>query len=286
MPLSYSFSIASRPVSQVSLNGAAPVIRGDLHLPLATERKAGGSPLPLVIFCHGFKGFKDWGFIPFLAESIAAKGAAVARFNYSLNGIGDDFESFTELDRFKANTLAQEGADLLEVIRSFRSGVLPLPGSVDRSAIVLMGHSRGGVAVLRCAGTAPERDLVKRIVLLASVSRYPEVSPEERKEWRASGVRYVENTRTGQQLPCGLGLLDEIERGEGEIERFARAVTAPALIIHGDNDTSVPVESATRLASWIPTNTVYILPGADHAFGATHPFKGPTPHLTQLLTLL
>ena len=37
-------------------------IRGDLHLP------DGESPHRLVLIAHGFKGFKDWGFFPFLLD--------------------------------------------------------------------------------------------------------------------------------------------------------------------------------------------------------------------------
>ena len=53
-----------------------------------------------IVVCHGFKGFKDWGFFPYLADCLAAgTGAMVISFNFSGSGIGPDLESFTEHSR-------------------------------------------------------------------------------------------------------------------------------------------------------------------------------------------
>ena len=41
---------------------------------------------PLIIFCHGYKGFKDWGAWPLLSEALAASGFVVIKFNFSHNG--------------------------------------------------------------------------------------------------------------------------------------------------------------------------------------------------------
>ena len=38
---------------------------------------------PVVIFCHGYKGFKDWGAWPLLANTLASKGVAFLKFNFS-----------------------------------------------------------------------------------------------------------------------------------------------------------------------------------------------------------
>ena len=38
---------------------------------------------PLIIFCHGYKGFKDWGAWNLWAEVFASKGIAFLKFNFS-----------------------------------------------------------------------------------------------------------------------------------------------------------------------------------------------------------
>ena len=58
------------------------VIRADVRRP------ARGVPRSAVIVAHGFKGFKDWGFFPYLCESLARDGHLVVSFNTSLNGVG------------------------------------------------------------------------------------------------------------------------------------------------------------------------------------------------------
>ena len=42
-----------------------------------------GNEKPLVIFTHGFKGFKDWGHFNKLAKVFADAGFIYAKFNFS-----------------------------------------------------------------------------------------------------------------------------------------------------------------------------------------------------------
>jgi predicted alpha/beta-fold hydrolase len=71
---------------------------------------------PCLIYVHGFKGFKDWGFIPFAAEYFAERGFLVITFNFSHNGINGNKLVFTELDKFANNTFSREISELKEVI--------------------------------------------------------------------------------------------------------------------------------------------------------------------------
>jgi len=61
------------------------------YLPSGTSQKS----LPVIIFLHGFKGFKDWGAFPDACAELSAAGFAVVAMNSSLNGVG---ESMTEFD--------------------------------------------------------------------------------------------------------------------------------------------------------------------------------------------
>ena len=68
----------------VHTNRYGDPLRGNVHLP------EGDAPSPVLVICHGFKGFKDWGMFPFAADVLASRGISVLRFNFSLNGIGED----------------------------------------------------------------------------------------------------------------------------------------------------------------------------------------------------
>ncbi len=71
---------------------------------------------PLIIFCHGYKGFKDWGAWPLLSEALAASGFVVIKFNFSHNG-GTHKQpiDFPDLEAFGNNNYTKE-------LEDFRSG--------------------------------------------------------------------------------------------------------------------------------------------------------------------
>ena len=43
-------------------------------------------PKKIVIFCHGYKGFKDWGAWNLMAEQFADAGFFFITFNFAYNG--------------------------------------------------------------------------------------------------------------------------------------------------------------------------------------------------------
>ena len=53
----------------------------------------------VIIFSHGFKGFKDWGPFNKIAEHFANNGFVFVKFNFSYNGTSIDSPSdFVDLD--------------------------------------------------------------------------------------------------------------------------------------------------------------------------------------------
>src|SRR5690348_7330974 len=75
-----------------------------------------GEPKPVILFLHGFKGFKDWGAFPAVREYLALAGFVSIGFNFSHNGIGEDLQTFTELDRFSHNTFSLELQEIEDVL--------------------------------------------------------------------------------------------------------------------------------------------------------------------------
>ena len=247
-------------------------IHGDLRLP------EGPAPHPVVVVCHGFKGFKNWGFHPWLGERLAAAGFAAVHFNFSRNGVRTADGEIEDLDAFRRNTLSIEREDLDTVLDAILAG--RLDPSLDPSRLGLMGHSRGGgIALLGAA----ERAEVKTLVTWASVSHFDRISDETTlAEWRRTGVYEVVNVRTGQILPMGLDFLDDVlgNRARLDLLSAARRPGSPWLVVHGTGDETVPFAEAEQLvvAGGARARLAAIRDGG-HTFGAAHPFGGPTPHL-------
>ncbi len=196
-------------------------IRGDVHAPVVEGK------YPVLILAHGFKGFKDWGFCPYLAESLAAKGFVTVRFNFSHCGVEEDFLNFTNLEKFKKNRFGYELFDLNQVISATLRGSLPFCEKMDTSFVGLLGHSRGGYAVI---SAAEERHEVAKVATLAAISELTQITPVQASMWKAAGVFHVENARTGQQMPLGVELLEELLIGGSWIEERARNLNKPYLI--------------------------------------------------------
>src|SRR5690349_22908992 len=85
--------------------------------PILVDVRAGGrdTPRPAVVILHGFKGFKDWGMFPPLAERLARAGITAVSANASGSGV-DDAGEFAFPDRFGHNTFSRELEDVRRVI--------------------------------------------------------------------------------------------------------------------------------------------------------------------------
>lgn len=237
---------------------------------------------PVLIFSHGYKGFKDWGAWNLMAEEYARRGFLFIKFNFSFNGgTLEDPIDFPDLDAFGENTFVKE-LDDLDVVLDWVSGEdFPLKNEADTSKISLMGHSRGGGTVII---KAAEDERVKNLVTLASVSdfgnRFP--SGAELEAWEKNGVAYVENGRTKQQMPHLFDFYTNFKENEERltISKAAKSLQIPFLIIHGTEDPTVDVSNAHHLKEWDPEAELFLLEGSNHVFEASHPWSSeelPTP---------
>ena len=196
-----------------------------------------------------------------------------------LNGTGADLVHFSDLDGFRRNTFSRELDDVLWLLDQITSG--SLTGAVPERTGIL-GHSRGGgISILAAA----ECDRVDALVTWAAVADFERWSAEQRREWEASGVLYVPNARTGQDMPLGIGLLEDFlaNRSRLDILAAARRVATPWLIVHGGRDESVPVDEAHRLHEEGTAAELGLLPETGHTFGATHPMESPPAFLEEAI---
>ncbi len=243
--------------------------------------------LPIVIFAHGFKGFKDWGHWHLVAEEFARKGFFFLKFNFSHNGtMPEDPLEFCNLEAFGQNNYSKEWSDIDVVLEWL--GQSQSDFNYDLNQITLIGHSRGGgLSIVKAK--ADER--IKKLITWASVSSLAYSFQDEsiRKQWENDGVRYVMNGRTKQNMPLYYQLVEDYFEHEEklEVEKAARALDMPWLIIHGSDDPAVPVEAAHLLASYRPSAKLRIIPDANHVFGGSHPYISDElpPHSRQLLDI-
>jgi len=229
-----------------------------------------GAVKPVVVFCHGFKGFKDWGPFPAWGRYLARSGFVAVHFNFSYNGVTPESPTeFTALDEFAENTYTRELDDVDAVIDAVATGAFP-QAPADPERIGLLGHSRGGgIAILQA-----ERDArVQALVTWSAVSGFAERFTEAQiQDWASKGYTEVLNSRTGQVLRLNKTLYDDTmaHREDLDVRAAAKRLDTPWLLVHASDDESVPFEEATRLEDLSETAILVEAEGG-HTFGGAHP---------------
>lgn len=228
---------------------------------------------PLVIFAHGFKGFKDWGTHNLVAAYFAQHGFRFLKFNFSHNGTTPEHPlDFVDLIAFGDNTFSIELEELNYVIDFACNGSL----TPSAKQVSLIGHSLGGGI---CIIKAAEDSRVDKLITFASIANFHNLWPKEQEaQWKIQRVIYVDNARTKQKMPLKVTLLEDLERNPGRLNIVAQAaqVTQPWLITHGDKDMGVPLKQAEQLKAAQPDAELLVIKGGDHVYGASHPYTGDT----------
>jgi len=229
---------------------------------------------PIIVFCHGYKGFKDWGAWDLMAKAISEAGYCFLKFNFSHNGgtIGQPID-FPDLEAFGNNNYTKELDDLGDIIDwsidTFNDNKL-----IDTSNIYLLGHSRGGgISILKAA-----EDLrIKKLITLASVCDFGKRTATigNLEQWKKDGVKYVTNGRTKQQMPHFYQFYEDYisNKKRLNIEAACKSLAIPQLIIHGDADTSIAIAEAKKINEWNPSSQLSIIQNTNHVFNTKHPWK-------------
>lgn len=250
-------------------------INGKHNKPILTDLffKESNQLKPILIFCHGYKGFKDWGAWNLMAENFANAGFFFVKFNFSHNGgTAEQPIDFPDLEAFGNNNYSKELDDLGNVI-DWVSENSDIKNEIDLNEIYLIGHSRGaGIVLLK----SDEDSRAKKVISLAGVSDYKSRFPKNQKlqEWEEKKVYFVKNGRTHQEMPHFYQFFRDFEKNEKRlnIKKATQNLEIPLLIIHGNNDASVSINEAKNLHKWNSKSTFKIIENSNHVFGTSHPW--------------
>ena len=255
------------------------LILGNTHLPVASPRAA-------AIIVHGFLGYKDYGFFPTVADTLAHCGIAAHRFNLSHSGMTEEIETFARPDLFTRNTWNKQVEDIERLIYALDRKELLGPGM----PIVLIGHSRGGVASLLCAGRRAVAAMrpMDAIVTIAAPDSTGRITDEQRMLLAEQGYLEVTSGRTDQTLRIDRAFWDEqdAEPEAPDLLALAAKIPSPTFVIHGSADPTVDPACATHIVQAIPNSELMLIEGANHVLGTPNPFPIGSPQPPELVSAL
>ncbi|RYF20452.1 MAG: alpha/beta hydrolase [Flavobacteriales bacterium] len=222
---------------------------------------------PLIIFVHGFKGFKDWGAHNLVAKHFAANGFRYLKFNLSHGGVTPEKPNdVSDLETFADNTFSKEMLDI-DLVIGYAVENLKV------NEIYLIGHSRGGGLSILQASNNPH---IKALITWSAIADFSSLWKKEQEEnWKKEGKIYVENARTKEKMPLNLTLLQDFEENKKKLDILscAKRINIPWLIIQGDDDVNVPFATAQKLADANLNARLLKIEGANHVYGASHPYQ-------------
>jgi pimeloyl-ACP methyl ester carboxylesterase len=223
-------------------------LRGMLHMP---ERGAGNAPL--VMFFHGFTGNKMEPHFMFVRTSrlLEEIGIASVRFDFAHSGESDgDFINMT---------LSGEISDACNIL----DYVLNLDG-IDPGRIGAIGLSMGGAVASALAGM--RKDDIKALCLWAPAGNMGELVMANNAGIGLDSVKSAGYFDRGG-FRVGKGFIEDVVKLD--IFKIASAYDKKVLIIHGDNDASVPLSTSERYLKYYAGRAkLHVVKGADHTFNS------------------
>lgn len=245
------------------------IFRGDVrYCPSFTSQR------PLILVIHGFTAFGHWGFFPYLSRRIAESGAISATMEFSFNDYDNAGERIVNRGLFASFTVGHELADISSAVSALREMQFP----AWNGKIYLLGHSRGGGEAIL---TAAADNAIDKVAAWACVSTFDRFTARQKRLWHEKRFFRISDSNTSGEKPLGMNIayLDDAERSDRDLLAAASKMRAELLLIHGDQDVTVPPSEAKKIAMAKPDIKMEIIHNTGHTFGISHPFRGTTSAL-------
>lgn len=232
------------------------------------------------VIVHGFKGYKDYGFIPVMAHDLCERGVLVHRINLSTSGMTDDINTFARPDLFELDSWNRQVEDVCCVVRAIDQGVLAGAG-LPR---YLIGHSRGGATVLLAGGRHRASLQLHGIVTINAVDSCCRMSSDEQREILERGYTLTQSARTGQALRISASWLQEQldDPQAHDVLLQASRCGVRVCVMHGDRDDAVDISAGQAIAYKLNTPLI-VLQDSNHVLNMPNPSNIDTPRTIPLL---
>lgn len=218
---------------------------------LTLPRGAGDKNLPAVILPHGGPEARDEPGFDWLAQFLASRGYAVLQ---------PQFRGSTGFGKAHADAGRQQWG--LRMQDDVTDGAIALiaEGIADPKRICIVGWSYGGYAALAGAAFTPE--LYACAASIGGISDLPALIAHDTM---SSGGR---ESNTFRYLRDHIGATTDAHVIAKSPARHANSFRAPVLLIHGVDDTVVPITQSQRMARVLKEANKAVelieLPGEDH----------------------
>ncbi len=220
-----------------------------IQLSAVLEKPEGSGQCPLVILLHGFSSAKDRTHTVLTAAAMREAGYATLRFDlYGHGGSGGEFRKHT-LYKWISNTLA-----VIDAVREL--------GYTD---LYLSGHSQGGLTAALAAGM--ECDRIRGLILRAPAFMIPQCA----RNGKLLGIAF-DPVHIPDSVPVPAAVELDLDGNyirtaqtlhvEDAVNRFK----GPVLILHGDEDDTVPLEDSRRMAEQYADCELAVMAGETHHF--------------------
>ncbi|MDP4093869.1 MAG: alpha/beta hydrolase [Bacillota bacterium] len=233
----------------VEIQSQGLILRGMLHTPDNYRGK-----IPLCIIFHGFTGNKMEAHFIFVKLSRMLEKCGIASLRFDFAGSGESDGEFVNM------TMSGELADAHNILNYAKE-----LDFVDNERIAVMGLSMGGAVASLLAGQRKQD--VRALCLWA-----PAGSMNETFEVRYLGSDKDKINKNGWidigGFNVGIGFMHDLN----SIDIYQRAAEFDknVLIIHGENDCTVPLKASERyLDIYGYRSRLYMVKGGDHTFNSS-----------------
>ena len=203
-----------------------PNAQGDL-LAARLSLPPDGRPVAYALFAHCFTCNRNLNAVRRISQEMSDHGLAVLQFDFT--GLGDSEGDFSETG-FSSNV-----DDLVAAARYLETRY--------EAPRVLIGHSLGGAAVLKAAGSIPSCNAVVTIGAPADPSHVTHLIEDARETIEQTGQATV--TLAGRSFVIRKQFLDDL--AETRMEETIRGLRRALLVCHSPIDQTVGIENAARI---------------------------------------